>query len=190
MIGSYPCLKCGGAGLGRPTRTMFMGASYRLFWICWSIISARSANLQALTNPVGLGRASTGVPPYSCPVRPASRARRLAGQDDLLAVRGRVLELADDARRVIADGDEAAAVSAGQQLVAADPEHPDPFAGLDELSGGCVDPALPTGSATGPRPGHAQVDPYLKRPSKQRVPRSRRGSIPCQREDRGCRRAG
>ena len=38
------------------------------------------------------------------------------------------------------DGDAAAAVSVGQQLVAADPEHAGPLAGLDELSGGCVDP--------------------------------------------------
>jgi hypothetical protein len=34
-------------------------------------------------------------------------------------VRARVLELVDDARRVTGDGDAAAAVSAGQQLVAA-----------------------------------------------------------------------
>ena len=43
----------------------------------------------------------------------------LVGDGDLLAMRGRVLELADDARPVIGDGDEAAAVSVGQQLVAA-----------------------------------------------------------------------
>jgi len=43
----------------------------------------------------------------------------LVGEGDLLAMRGRVLELADDAGRVIGDGDAAAAVSVGQQLVAA-----------------------------------------------------------------------
>jgi hypothetical protein len=43
----------------------------------------------------------------------------LAGDGDLPAMRGRVLEFADDARRVTEDGDAAAAVSVGQQLAAA-----------------------------------------------------------------------
>jgi hypothetical protein len=43
----------------------------------------------------------------------------LVGDGDLLAMRGRVLELADDARPVIGDGDAAAAVNTDQQLVAA-----------------------------------------------------------------------
>jgi hypothetical protein len=46
----------------------------------------------------------------------------------------------------------AAAVSVGQQLAAADPEHAGPFAGLDELTGGRVDPVKagpPCGNSRG-----------------------------------------
>ena len=88
-----------------------------------------------MTNPVGLGQASTGgaTAPMSRP--PHWLGPSACGQGDLLAVRGQVLELVDDARHVIGDGNAAAAVSVGQQLVTANPEHAGPFAGPDGLSG-------------------------------------------------------